>query len=227
MDMAREFYDYNMQSYFTGRTVFTNREVPLLNVDRHGYVYYYKGGVVMYTLRERLGADVVNGVLRRFRETYEGTEAPPATARALYTELQAVTPDSLKTFVSDLFEHITIWGVRTDSARAEKVGDAYRVTMYVDALKARADSIGRQTPIEMNDLVEVGVYAGAPIGRTPGKPLYFKQHRLRTGKQTIVVTVPSLPTRAGVDPLLKFIEREKSDNVAEIAVVGGVRTDGE
>jgi hypothetical protein len=216
MSMARDFYDYNMIEYFRGRTVFTNREVPLLDVYQHPYLHYFKGGVVMYTLRERLGADVVNGALRRFRDKYAGTEAPPATSRALYDELRAVTPDTLKPFVSDLFEHITIWGVRTDSARAEKVGDGYRVTMYVDAFKARADSIGKQTMIEMNDLVEVGVYAGAPVGRTPGTPLYLRQHRLRTGKQTIVVAVPSMPTRAGVDPLRKFIEKEKDYNVVEI-----------
>jgi hypothetical protein len=39
----------------------------------------------------------------------------------------------------DLFEHITLWDVR-----AEPVGaGARRVTLYVDASKARADSVGR------------------------------------------------------------------------------------
>ena len=86
------------------------------------YVYYLKGAVAMYTLRERLGADAVNGALRRFREQHAGTDAPPPTSRALYAELQAVTPDSLKPLLSDLFEHITLWDVRTDSVRAEPDG---------------------------------------------------------------------------------------------------------
>ena len=125
-------------------------------------MYYFKGAVAMYTLRERLGADAVNGALRRFREKYAGPDAPPPTSRALYAELQAVTPDSLQPLLSDLFEHITLWDVRTDSAQAEPVGGgAYRVTLFVDASKARADSIGNQTPIAMDDLVEVGVFAGS------------------------------------------------------------------
>jgi len=31
-----------------------------------------------------------------------------------------------------------------------------------------------------------------------------------------VLTVPRLPTRAGVDPYRKLIERERDDNVAEV-----------
>ena len=221
-EMARRFYDYNMDEYLTRRSVYTNREAPLLDVVDQRYVFYFKGAVAMYTLRERLGAEAVNGALRRFREKFAGADAPPATSRALYAELQAVTPDSLRPLLSDLFEHITLWNVRTDSARAEPVGDgSYRVTLFVDASKARADSMGKQTPVAMDDNVEVGVFAGSARDGSPGDALYLKQHRIRSGKQTIVLTVPRLPTRAGVDPYHKLIERERDDNVAEVVGKSG------
>ena len=218
-ELTRDFYNYNLDFYLTSRTVFTNREVPLLDVAGQKYVHYFKGAVAMYTLRDRLGADAVNGALRRFREKYAGADAPPATSRALYAELQAATPDSLRPLLSDLFEHITLWDVRTDSVRAEPDGaGAWRVTLHVDASKARADSIGRQTPVPMDDLVEVGVFAGdAGTEDGPGEPLYLQQHRIRSGTRTITVTVPRRPTRAGLDPYRKLIERERDDNVAEVA----------
>lgn len=228
MDMARQFYDYNLGMYLTGRTVFTNREAPLLDVFGQQYVHYFKGAVAMYTLRDRLGADAVNGALRRFLEKYSGADAPPATSRALYAELQAVTPDSLKPLLSDLFEHITLWNVRTDSVRAEpNAGGGWRTTLYVDASKVRADSIGRQTPIPMDDLVEVGVFAEQTAGAAGfGETLYLKQHRIRSGKQTITVVVPRRPAQAGADPYRKFIERMRDDNVAAVAsdtTIGGSR----
>jgi len=184
-------------------------------------VYYFKGGVAMYTLRERLGADAVNGALRRFREKFAGADAPPPTSRALYAELQAATPDSLRPLLSDLFEHITLWSVRTDSAVAEPAGGAYRVTLFVDASKARADSVGTQTPVAMDDAVEVGVFAGAALDGSLGETLYLKQHRIRSGKQTILLTVPRLPTRAGIDPYRKLIERARDDNVAAVVRKSG------
>lgn len=222
LDMARRFYDYNMDQYLGGRIKFTNREKPLLDVDGQPYVHYFKGGVAMYTLRERLGAAEVNGALRRFREGYGGTEAPPATSRALYAELQAVTPDSLRPLLSDLFEHITLWDVRTDSVRAEPDGaGAWRVTLHVNATKVRADSVGKQTPVPMDDLMEVGVFAeGTASQGELGATAYLKQHRIRSGRQTITIVVPKLPVRAGVDPYAKFIERERSDNVVEVSSLG-------
>jgi ABC-2 type transport system permease protein len=172
----------------------------------------------MYTLRDWLGADVVNGALRRFRDKYAGPAAPPPTSHAVYAELKAVTPDSLKPLLSDLFEHITLWDVRTDSAKAEPAGDGqYRVTLFVDASKARSDSIGNLTPTEMNDWIEIGVFAGAATDKSPGDSLYVKHHRIRAGKQAIVVMVPRQPMRAGIDPYRKLIERVRDDNVGEIA----------
>ena len=52
------------------------------------------------------------------------------------------------------------------------------MTPFVDASKARADSLGNGTPVGMDDLVE-----------------------------TITVVVPRRPARAGVDPRRRLIER--------------------
>ena len=73
----------------------------------------------------------------------------------------------------------------------------------------------------MDDAVEVGVFAGPALDGSPGETLYLKQHRIRSGRQTIEVTVPRMPTRAGVDPYRKLIERERGDNVAEVAGKAG------
>ena len=217
-DMMRKFYDWTMDKYFEGRTVFTNREVPLLDVVNQSYVYYFKGAVAMYTLRELIGADSVNAALRRFRDGHVGADAPPATSRALYAELQRVTPDSLAPLLSDLFEHITLWNMRTDSVRTDSLGDGnYQVSIFVDVAKVRADSIGRETPTPMNDLVEVGAFATeeGEAGGDDEKPLYLKQHRLTTGKQVIQLRLPSRPARAGLDPYKKMLERDRDDNVQQ------------
>ena len=44
----------------------------------------------------------------------------------------------------------------------------------------------------MDDWVEIGVFG-------EGEP-YREKHRIRSGQQTITVTVPRKPTRAGIDP---------------------------
>ncbi|HYR10084.1 MAG TPA: hypothetical protein VEQ60_20090, partial [Longimicrobium sp.] len=77
-------------------------------------------------------------------------------------------------------------------------------------------SIGNETAVPMNDLVEIGVFIEAPDGQDLGPPLYLWRHRLRAGRQTITVIVPRRPARAGIDPLHKLIQREPGDNVVDV-----------
>ena len=208
---ARRVYDYQMDRYLTRRAEF-GRDVPLLEVDDHPWVSYGKGAVALYTLREHLGEEAVNGALRRFLEKYRGSGPPYATSLDLYAELRAVTPPSLHYLLTDLFETITLWDLETQSATARRLPDGkYEVTLGIDAQKLRADGVGRETTTPMNDLVEVAVFAAGKDA-----PIYLARHRIRTGRQTLKISVPVEPARAGLDPQGKLIERERGDNVVEV-----------
>jgi hypothetical protein len=67
----------------------------------------------------------------------------------------------------------------------------------------------------MDDLVEIGVFATGE-GDGIGEPLYLQRHRIRSGKQTIRITVPREPARASIDPYHKVIDRQRHDNVVEV-----------
>ncbi len=208
---ARRVYDFQMNRYLQRRGE-TGGDVPLLEADDEPHVAYGKGAVAMWTLRERIGAEAVHGALRRFLEKYRGSGPPYPTSMDLYAELRAVTPPDLHSLLTDLFETMTLWDVKTQSAAARRLPDGkYEVTLEVMAQKLRADGTGVETATPMNDLVEVGVFA-------PGKedPLSLTRHRIRSGKQTIRIIVPQEPSRAGLDPYGKLIERERGDNVVEV-----------
>ena len=89
----------------------------------------------------------------------------------------------------------------------------YRVTLDVVAKKVRADSVGVETEVPMNEMVEVGVF-----GAAPGDPLYLRQGLIRSGRQTITVTVPRAPER--IDPFAKLIQRKRDDNVVSVVTAG-------
>ena len=212
---ARRVYDFQMNRYLRTRGE-TGTDAPLLEVDGERHVSYGKGAVALWTLREHIGADAVNGALRRFLEKYRGSGPPYPTSLDLYAELRAVTPPELHYLLTDLFETITLWDVKTQSAAARRLPDGkYEVTLEVTAQKLRADATGAETATPMNDLVEVGVFAA-----DKEEPLYLTRHRIRTGKQTIRIVVPQAPSRAGVDPYGKLIERERGDNVVEMGTEG-------
>ena len=215
LEAARRAYGFHMERYLVGRAE-QSREVPVLDVERQTYIMYRKGAIALLTLRDFLGEDAVNTALRRYLEKYRNAGPPYPTALDQYAELRAVTPDSLRYLLTDLFETVTLWDAKTERASVQPTGSgAYQVTLDVVAKKTRADSVGTETEVLMNDLVEIGVFApGKDDGL--GEPLYLTRHRLRSGKQTIVVTVPRQPSRAGIDPYRKLIDRQREDNVADV-----------
>ena len=213
-DEARRVYDFQMDRYLSRRASF-ERDVPLVEVEDHPHIAYGKGAVAMYALRDHLGEETVNGVLRRFVEKYGDAGPPYPTTRDLLGELRAVTPDSMRYLLTDLFETITLWDVETRRAVVARTkGGDYEVTLDIVAKKVRADSVGRETETPMNDLVEIGIFAGTGDG--PGETLYLKRHRIRSGNQTIRITVRQQPARAGIDPRRRLIDRDREDNVVDV-----------
>jgi hypothetical protein len=90
----------------------------------------------------------------------------------------------------------------------------WKVSLDVVARKVAVDTQGAETEVAMNDLIEIGAFA-ARADEERGKPLYLAMHRIRSGAQTITITVPRQPARAGIDPRHLLIDVEPDDNVVD------------
>jgi ABC-type transport system involved in multi-copper enzyme maturation permease subunit len=213
-EAARRVYAYQMDRYLQRRAAFS-RDVPLTEVDNHPHIAYGKGAVAMYTLRDYLGEETLDSALRRFLEKHR--DGPPyATSLDLMAELHAATPDSLQYLLTDFFETVTLWDVKTERAVVEQTNTGeFHVSVDVVAKKLRAGSAGHETEIPMDDFVDIGAFEAG--NGSSAAPLYLKRHRIRSGKQTISFIVPRKPSRAGVDPLHKLIDRKRDDNVVSLA----------
>lgn len=129
----------------------------------------------------------------------------------LYRELQAVTPDQFQSLLHDLFEVNAYWELGTEQARAVQTAvGTWQVTLDVQARKVVGDEAGVETEVPMDDWVEAGVFG-------EGEP-YVQKHRIRSGKQTITVTVPQKPARAGIDPRYLLVDWETDDNVKRVNI---------
>ncbi len=186
------------------------------------YAAYRKGPFALYALSEYMGEERVNRALRHLIEANDSGALPLATTLDLYRELQAVTPDSLQPLLHDLFEANTFWELETKRATAEQTdAGTWQVTLNVRARKVVVDTAGVETEVSMDDWVEIGVFAPAEEGDEElSEPLYVQRHRIRSGAQTITVTVPRKPLLAGIDPyhLLDWEELADDDNIEGVEI---------
>ncbi len=172
----------------------------------------------MYALREYIGEERVNAALRRLLRKHGSGQPPLPTSLDLYRELQTVTPASLRYLLVDLIEANTFWELAAKGVTARQAeAGSWQVTLDVQARKEVVDSVGVETEVPMDDLVEVGVFAVAEDGGL-GEPLYLRVHRVRSGEQQITVTVPGKPARAGIDPRSLLIDVDSTDNLREITL---------
>ena len=177
---------------------------------------YRKAPYAMHALAEYVGEDQVNAALRTL---IEKKKTSLATTLDMYRELQAVTPDSLKPLLRDLFETSTFWTFDTKKATAQQNADGkWQVTFELEAKKVVSDSVGKETVLAMNEWIEIGVFADAKAGEKLGKPIYVKRHLIRSGLQTVTLTVTEKPGRGGIDPY-NLLDWEEGDNIEEIEII--------
>jgi aminopeptidase N len=224
-DKMKQFLEYELDGYLSGRSAEPREERPLMDAaTSQQYIHYEKGSLALYALKEYLGEDTVNRVLRDFLRDHRYEQPPFTTSEALVERFEAAAPDSLKGFVGDLFRKITFYDNRAVEATYTKTDDGqYRVDLTVQARKQQVDSLGESAAeVPMDDVVEIGVFAtDAEVGSDDQRTLYRKKHRLTEGEQTLSVVVDEKPARAGVDPYTLLIDRDTDDNLTAVTKAEG------
>ena len=213
----RHFLEYELDRYLLGRATERRREMPISLGENQQYIHYNKGSLVMYALRDYLGEDRLNAVIRAFLEKWKFKGPPYPTSLDFVSAVRAATPDSLKYVVADLFDTITLYELKSDSSAASRTPDGrWRVDLWVTAKKLRSDSLGRETEVPMNDWIDIGVFGRPAKGEVApdrnGIELYLRKHRIVSGAQHLEIVLDQKPSSAGIDPLHKLIDRYTQDN---------------
>ena len=217
-EMMQKFLKTELDTYLGRRGFERKKEKSLAEVENQQYIHYNKGSLAMFALQDFIGEANVNRALYTFRNTWNLDQLAKngryPTSADLITEFRAVTPDSLQSVITDLFETITLFENKVDKVTVKPVGKTFDVTLTVSAAKFRADSLGNETPTKLNDLIYIGVYGEGKDKQD--KLLFYQKYRLTKPKQTITVRVNEKPTRAGIDPLNVLIDRNSGDNVKAV-----------
>lgn len=201
-EQIRQSLAYELDRYLKDRTAERGAEPPLARVDDQAYLYYRKGAIVMYAIRDLIGTEAVNAALNDLMRAQGGPHRRPMAAH-LVERLRAVTPPQHRPLVDEWVNDVVLYDLKLDSAATRRLADGrYEVTLRITASKQRDD--GRRVP--MRDPVDVGVFAADDT------PLHLAKHTLRDGQQLIRVVVAGEPRIAAVDPYVCRIDRNRFDN---------------
>jgi ABC-2 type transport system permease protein len=216
-----KFLSHELDGYLRGRSNERRREPSLGQVQREAYVWYQKGSLVFYALSDYIGEDKVNLALHNFLMQYRYANASDAQSvpypdtRLLEDALRAQTPPDLQYFIDDNFEKITLYDNKATEAVAQKMPDGrYKVTLTVEGRKVHADGNGVESAAPLHDWIDVGIFSGK---KDQEKPLAVRKEWITGGRQSFEFTVKDRPTRAGIDPYNKLIDRNGDDNTIDVS----------
>jgi ABC-2 type transport system permease protein len=231
-DLMHRYLRNELDRYLRGRAGEIRHEPPLALVQREDYVWYQKGGQILYTLADYIGEDKFNLALHNFLMQYRYANAnnqvdanssvraantfdePYPDTRMLVDAIRAQTPPEFQYLVDDGFNRIVLYDNRAVSATSQKTPDGkYKVTLEVESRKVQADGNGAETPMPLSDYIEIGVFSGK---KDEEKPLYLKREKFTDGHRTFEIIVDQQPTLAGIDPYNKLIDRNADDNMIDV-----------
>jgi ABC-2 type transport system permease protein len=218
-DQIRRFLKQELDRYLRSRGTERLEELPLMRVENQQYIHYQKGGLVMYLLREQIGEEAVNRALRRVIQQYAFQSAPYPRSLDLVAALRAEAPADKQALITDLFEKITLYDVKTTGSTATQRPDGrWDVTVTVDARKLYADGKGVETASPLNESFDVGLFTAMPgKGAFDEKDVVVLERRpIRSGVQTLRFVTTRKPLFAGVDPYNKWIDRNSDDNLRPV-----------
>jgi hypothetical protein len=134
--------------------------------------------------------------------------------RQLIDALRAQTPAEFQYLIDDGFNRIVLYDDKALTAKSRRTpAGKYEVTLEVQARKSQVDADGHETPMPLADYIEIGVFKGA---KDEEKPLYLEKKKMTQERQTYTVIVDEKPTRAGIDPYNKLIDRISDDNMIDV-----------
>ena len=221
-DQIRRFLKFELDRYLRARGGDVIEELPLARVENQQYIHYRKGSLVMYRLKDELGEARVNAALKRYLDAHRFRGAPYPRSLDLIAEFRRGATPAEQALITDLFERITLYDIKTKDASTRQLPDGrWETVLTVDARKLYADGKGREREAPLAETAEFGAFAAMPgKGRFAAKDVLTLQRLpLRSGTQQVRLVTRARPAFAGADPYNVRIDRNADDNV--IATTAG------
>jgi len=217
----RKFLKRELDGYLRARGADVVDELPLARVERQPHIYYQKGALVMYGLKDIVGEGPVDRAMRQMVDRYAFKAAPYPDTRDFLKLLRAEVGPEHQQLITDLFERITLYDLKAVSAEASKRAEGgYELRLTVQAKKLYADGKGQETEAPLNEAVDVGAFSVEPgkKGYSTASMLKLERQPLHSGTQVLTMIVDQLPKFAGVDPFNVRIDRNSDDNLVPVTV---------
>lgn len=203
--------------YFRGHSFASSPEPPIYLEDGQNYLAYGKGFAVLLSLRDLLGEQKLNQVLRTLTDRYRDSNEPSITSLDLLDELYKVAPQH-STLIDDWFKRVITYDLSVVEPTVKKLDNGqYQVSVTVKAKRFEMQENGESIDIDINEPIIMSVMTKEPKMVTSENDLhYYQAHQINKESTQITMIVDELPSHVSIDPYGTRSDENIYDNVVEI-----------
>ena len=215
----RKYLKFELDKYLNGRGEDAEGELPLYRVEGQQYVFYRKGSLIMYALKDYVGEEAVNRALRRLIANFGSNPERYALSTDLLGYFKEESGPEWRSMIEDFFEKITLYDLQMENSRVEEMADGrFKVFLDVKVAKYYADENGVETQAVFDLPVDIGIFLKDPDAKDFGADdvLLLEKRQVKDGSSTIEIILDRKPTFVGIDPYSKLIDRDSDDNVRAV-----------
>jgi len=216
IEKVNQFLALQLDDYLADRRKNKFIEVPLVLVEDEDFIYYSKGVINMYSLQQHIGEDTVNDALSKFLKKWKSFNNPKklnryATTHDLLDHFYEVTPDSLKQYVSDLFERVCYYDFQLLASNVEKDSlNNFKITTSIKANKYYLNDKGEEASVAFHDWIDVVIYAFDEYQKE--KIIFTEKVLIDSLENQIQIITQEQPSKVSINTNHTFIDINPKNN---------------
>jgi len=201
--------------YFSGRSFASDLEPPVYKVLGQGYISYGKALHVMLALRDLIGEEQVNHVLKTLTDTYRNSNTLEANTIEFLDLVYNVTPKKQHHLIDDWFKKVITYDLSIEeSSYAELENGTYEVKAIIKAKRFETINNGEIVPIGINEPIKVGVFTTHPsLVKEDSSVLYYESNQISDDITEVKFIVNEIPNYIAIDPYGTRSDENLVDNV--------------
>jgi len=202
-DQVRQLLGIELDRYLAGRSRDEQHERTLANAGDQQYLYYSKGALVFYAVRDLIGEDALNLALHRLLDENRGSAT--ATTLDLLRQLRKVSTPAQFALIDEWFEKIALYDFKVDAADVKALPDGrFRVVAHITAAKREAAENGVEHDVPLDESIDVALDSTT------------QRVHMHSGANEITFVTNRKPTFVVADPDLLRIDRNRADNTKRL-----------
>lgn len=204
--------------YFSGRSFASELEPPVYMVTSQGYISYGKALTVMMALRDLIGEQQVNNVLKTITDKHRNINKLDANSIEFLDELYKVTSQEHHMLIDDWFKKVITYDLGIEEGSYKELANGtYEISVKVKAKRFETLDTGEIKQVGINEPIKIGVFTTHPSNvKDNSSMLYYRSNIFDNEEAVLKIIVKELPKYISIDPFGTRSDENFTDNILSL-----------